>query len=142
MNHFKITLRSILIVCTALSLSSVGRSEIAMNVYKNIPDGNASLGKLAFKKYRCFDCHQFSDMYTESESVSNIKGPAIAFTNEDNMSIATAIINPSHSIAPGYGKGSPEDEQISPMTNFKNQMTVQELIDLVAYLKSEKRKSL
>ncbi len=142
MRHLKIAFKSIIIVCTTLSLSSVGGSEVVTNSYKNIPDGNASLGKLAFKKYRCFDCHQFSEMYIESESTSNIKGPSIAFSDKDNISIATAIINPSHSIAPGYGKGVPEDEQISPMKNFKNQMSVQELIDLVAYLKSEKRKSL
>ena len=50
--------------------------------------------------------------------------------------LVTAIINPSHSLAPGYPKELITKDNQSAMANFNDTMTVRQLIDLVAFLQS------
>ena len=48
--------------------------------------------------------------------------------------LITAIINPSHRLAPGYAKEVVSDDGESKMLIYNTHMTVQELIDIVMYL--------
>ncbi|MEX2494523.1 MAG: hypothetical protein WD448_00460 [Woeseia sp.] len=50
--------------------------------------------------------------------------------------LVTAIINPSHKLAPGYRKEdvSANGESLMAYANLNRVLTVQELIDIVAYL--------
>jgi len=50
--------------------------------------------------------------------------------------LVTSIINPSHRLAPGYAKEKVSDNGKSNMYTYNRHMTVQELIDLVAFLQS------
>ena len=50
--------------------------------------------------------------------------------------LVTSIINPSHSLAPGYPKELITKDNQSAMANFNDTMTVRQLIDLVAFLQS------
>lgn len=50
--------------------------------------------------------------------------------------LVTAVINPSHDLATGYPKDLVQEEGASRMTDFNDVMTVQQLIDLVAFLQS------
>ena len=48
--------------------------------------------------------------------------------------LVTAIINPSHKLAPGYAETEVAIEGESRMPVYNGYMTVQELIDIVMYL--------
>ena len=50
--------------------------------------------------------------------------------------LVTSIINPSHRIIRGYPKEVVEKDGKSRMLNFNSTMTVQQMIDLVAFLQS------
>ena len=53
--------------------------------------------------------------------------------------LVTAIIDPSHTLARGYAKEKIADGEKSKMANFNDQMTVQQLIDLVGFLQAQYR---
>jgi sulfur-oxidizing protein SoxX len=50
--------------------------------------------------------------------------------------LVTSVINPSHRLAPGYAKENVSEDGESNMYTYNRHMTVQELIDLVAFLQS------
>ncbi len=50
--------------------------------------------------------------------------------------LVTSIINPSHRLAKGHATEDISDEGKSLMTNYNDVLTVQQLIDLTAFLQS------
>ena len=50
--------------------------------------------------------------------------------------LVTAVVNPSHNLAPAYSREVGTRDAPSPMGDYNATMTVQELIDLVAFLQS------
>ncbi|MBU3760181.1 MAG: cytochrome c [Candidatus Omnitrophica bacterium] len=124
------------------------------------PLGDRAAGREVFLKYQCFACHQVQhDASMKSPfSAAETRGPDLAPNAQRPLSLAeeqmkalrleagipqpdytpefyaAAVMAPSHSIAPGFGKGSAEDLALSPMKDFSSVMTVQELKDVVAYL--------
>ena len=101
--------------------------------------GDAADGRDAFIAYRCTACHRVAGdpelpLPTGAQPAPLLKyGP-----DTPSHQIAQAIVVPSHSIAEGFGKGTPEDVQKSPMRDFDDVMTVKHLRDIVTYLKSQR----
>ena len=104
-----------------------------------LPEGNIEKGQAAFVQLKCNECHR----------VQGVQMPALTSTVASNIvlggevtriqthgELVTAIINPSHGFAEGFNKESAKDGKISPMRDFNDQMTVQQLIDLVAFVQS------
>ncbi len=124
------------------------------------PLGDKLAGREVFKKYECFICHnvKHDSALPLPSAPSETRGPDLAPHSDRPLSLvgaqmkglrasagipepnytaesyAASIMAPSHSIAPGFGKGSAEDAVQSPMKDFSSTMTVKELKDLVAYL--------
>ncbi len=105
------------------------------------PAGNAAAGQEVFVKLECYSCHEVRgerfprpDPKAEPGKV----GPelsAMASLHPPEY-FAEAIINPSVVIEEGKGYRAPDGK--SKMPSYNDLVTIQEVIDLVAYLKALK----
>lgn len=106
-----------------------------------LPDGDAARGRQAFTALHCNSCHTVAG--TDIEYVG-AGAPKVALGGTTTYvrtygELVTSIINPSHKLAPGY---PPEDvssdgESLMAMARLNEAMTVQQLIDLVAFLQDQ-----
>jgi cytochrome c553 len=97
-----------------------------------LPKGDASRGRAAFEKFECFKCHEVQGEKFPAPTDQSNAGPELA-----NMSahhppefFAESVVNPGAVIDRAYA--APDGS--SKMPSFNDSMTVQEVIDLVAYL--------
>lgn len=92
-----------------------------------LPVGDAAAGREAFVGFKCYSCHAVPNDPEMPPPDGEVQGPecggALAAKSRDY--IADSIISPSHIIPP------PEVD--SPMVNLRAEMSVQQLIDLVAF---------
>lgn len=103
-----------------------------------LPEGDIEKGKVTFKRLACNECHSISNIEWKGEK-DNLKiqlGGEIA-TQKSYGDLVTSVINPSHKVAPRYKENTSTEEDLSKMKNYNEVMTVQELVDLVAFLESE-----
>lgn len=108
----------------------------------SLPVGTAERGREAFIGLECHACHRI-----EGKDLPGYSGavvPAIALGGhtpqiESYGDIVTSIINPSHRLARSYRTGGWSGGRESPMAaRYLNEvMTVQQLVDLVAFLSEE-----
>jgi len=98
----------------------------------SFPDGDQKIGKTVFMKMECYACHDVK-LRRESLAKSGDVGPDLSgYSALPKEYLAESIIK-AHTVvaAPGYtvkeGKAS--------MGNYNHFMTIQEMIDLVAFLK-------
>ena len=96
-----------------------------------MPKGDPTNGRAVFEKFECYYCHevrgeQFPNPVESAPELSQM-GPMhpVEF-------FAESIINPNAFVPQAYR----ESDGKSPMTNFAAKMTVQELIDVSAYVAS------
>ncbi len=101
------------------------------------PAGNPAAGREVFVKLECYTCHEVKgerfpapDPGKVGPELSGMAGlhPAEYFTE--------AIINPNAVVEEGKGYRAPDGQ--SKMPSYNELVTVQEVIDLVAYLKGLK----
>lgn len=106
--------------------------------YFFIPKGNPAKGKKAFVKLKCTTCHQTADHASAVPPVAAKTGPTLGMTQAEYSSgwIANSIVSPSHTIAID-SDGQSEGGKLSRMPDFTNVMTVRQLIDIIAYIKSQ-----
>ena len=96
-----------------------------------MPKGDPAKGKAVFEKFECYYCHEVRGEQfpypTESAPELSQMGPMhpVEF-------FAESIMNPNAVVPKAYR----EPDGKSPMTNFAEKMTVQELIDVSAYIAS------
>lgn len=99
--------------------------------------GDAPAGREAFLAYRCASCHAVAGDLELPHPTAAVPAPVLKFGPKTPAHvIAQAIVAPSHTIAEGFGKGTPEEIQKSPMRDYNDVMTIRHLRDIVAYLKS------
>jgi hypothetical protein len=102
-----------------------------------LPDGDAAAGQQAFVDLRCNACHEVSGVPIEYlEGVARISLGGKTTRIKTYGELVTSIINPSHKIAPPHRDAGAEHRGESLMTYaYLNEiMTVQQLVDLVAFL--------
>lgn len=102
-----------------------------------LPDGQAEAGRTAFVDLRCHACHRVDGVdlprpVAEPE-VPVVLGGEVMHPKTDGELI-TAIINPSHELAPGYPAEHVARGDRSRMGDYGYAMTVQQLVDLVAFI--------
>lgn len=104
-----------------------------------LPKGNIEPGQAAFISLKCHACHsvagvQLPEIAAELNPQVQLGGevPRINTYGE----LVTSIINPSHKLAQGYSKELVSIEGESRMKIYNDVLTVQQLIDLVAFLQS------
>jgi sulfur-oxidizing protein SoxX len=105
-----------------------------------LPDGNAEVGKQLFVQLECNSCHTIPDLElaapVEEGPVSVKLGGRISRVKNYGQ-LVSSIINPSHKIVRRYPKEEVSADGESLMPIYNETMTVQELIDLVAFLQAQ-----
>lgn len=105
-----------------------------------LPEGDAERGKQAFLDLKCHTCHEVAGLEDElprptATPVVDVTLGGLAMREPTDGELVTSIINPSHRIYPG----AEERERVvsgseSRMANLNENMSVQQLIDLVSFL--------
>lgn len=104
----------------------------------SLPAGNAMAGREAFVYMHCHECHtvvgeQFPPVAMADPPFVELGGKVTRVKTYGEL--VTAIINPSHKLAQGYAAEQvTSDGEASRMPVYNGYMTVQELIDIVAFL--------
>jgi mono/diheme cytochrome c family protein len=103
----------------------------------SLPAGNAIAGKEAFVYMHCHECHSVAG--EELPALASSEPPFVALGGTVTRvktygELVTSIINPSHKLAQGYPLDVVTVDGQSRMPVYNGYMTVQELIDIVAYL--------
>lgn len=103
-----------------------------------LPKGDPAKGREVFAKLECYACHEVKGEKYPAPTERAKVGPELsqmAPLHEAEF-FAEAVINPGAVI--DKGKGYQAADGSSKMPEFNDAMTVKELIDLVAYLRSLK----
>jgi mono/diheme cytochrome c family protein len=103
-----------------------------------LPQGNPAKGREVFAKLECYSCHEVKGEKFPAPSDKGKVGPELAMMGplHEAEYFAEAIVNPSAVIDKGKGYQAPDGT--SKMPSFNDSLNVQELIDLVAFLKALK----
>jgi hypothetical protein len=104
------------------------------------PAGDVSAGRQAFMDLKCTACHAVASEADFPKPVSANPGPPIGpgTAKSDPSYLVAAIMTPSHAISPNT---SPEvraaiEGRLSPMGDYSHAMTVRQMVDVYAYLRS------
>ena len=99
------------------------------------PAGNAAKGREVFQKLECYSCHEVRGESFPGPSDTARLGPELSAMGLIHPAeyLAEAIINPSAVIERNRGYAAPDGS--SKMPSYSDSLTLQETIDLVAYLK-------
>lgn len=108
-----------------------------------LPDGNAEIGQRHFVELGCVYCHSIAgkeDLIVPPDTIEPILdvalgGPTTKIATYGQL--VTSIINPSHKVAPEYRDTSITAMGQSMMRNYNSMMTVDELIDIVAFVQDQ-----
>jgi mono/diheme cytochrome c family protein len=104
----------------------------------NWPKGDAAKGREVFQKLECYSCHEVTGEKFPAPTDRNKVGPELSVMGpmHDADYFAEAILNPGAVIEKGQGYQAADGS--SKMPSFNDSMTVQELVDLVAFVKGLK----
>ena len=100
------------------------------------PRGDPVKGREVFVKLECYGCHEVRGERFAAPRDAERAGPELSAMGPVHEAeyFAEAIINPSAVIE--KGKGYEAADASSKMPSYNDSVTVQEVVDLVAYLKS------
>ncbi|CBE68605.1 protein of unknown function [Candidatus Methylomirabilis oxygeniifera] len=110
-----------------------------------IPDGDHHAGRQVFVDLECFKCHEVvGEDFPAAEAEQGDVGPALSGMGAMHSAeyFAETMIDPNASAAWRIKHHKTEREEYlgadgtSKMPSYNDSMTVQQLIDLVAYMKS------
>jgi hypothetical protein len=100
-----------------------------------LPEGDAEQGKATFMKMRCFTCHVVRVPGEETTTVGKAPGPVLGpgYAELPAEYLAESIIRAHKTVAaPGYQAR----KDVAGMGNYNYFLTLEELIDLVAFMKT------
>lgn len=99
------------------------------------PKGDPAKGRAAFGKFECYACHEVRGESFPALTDQRSVGPELSVMGPLHGAeyFVDAIIDPSATIEKGKGYQAPDGS--SKMPSYNDSMTVQELIDLVAFLR-------
>jgi len=129
------------LLISALALTAAGLagcdSDPMSEIGFRLPEGDPVAGRETFLYMQCNECHtvyeeQLPEIPFAEPPYVQLGGPVSSVKTYGQ--IVTGIINPSHDLARGYAEEVVSEEGESKMYNYNRYMTVQELIDLVAFL--------
>jgi hypothetical protein len=133
---------ALFVVAVAASCNQPPSDAGSQAVTVALPIGDVSAGRKAFVDLKCTACHAVPSESEFPAPVSANPGPSIdaRVGGRDVSYLVTAIVSPSHELSPST------DEKVraqltgvlSPMGDFSQTMTVRQLVDLQAYLRSVK----
>lgn len=123
-------------VVAALGLTACNEGPKSSKGFR-LPDGNPENGKAAFLSLQCHSCHQVIGVELPAPSSKSpihvpLGGEVTKLRSYGDL--VTSIINPSHSLTPGFERTQVEGSKLSSMPEYNRVMTVGQMIDLVAFL--------
>jgi len=100
------------------------------------PAGDPKKGREVFTTLECYKCHEVKGEAFATPTDRDRVGPELSFMAplHESEYFAEAIINPSAVIEKGRGYAAPDGT--SKMPSFNDSITVQDVVDLVAFLRS------
>jgi mono/diheme cytochrome c family protein len=105
----------------------------------SLPEGNYDQGQAIFAQLECNSCHSAAgadQLDPDNAEVSLALGGASPRVTT-YAELMTSIINPSHRLSHRLSREKSSHEGQSLMKNYNDVMTVQQLIDLVAFLQPQ-----
>jgi len=102
-----------------------------------MPPGDAVEGRKVFVAMECFACHEVKgESFPQSSKMPRGIGPELTGmgTHHPAEYFAESIVNPNRVIVQGPGYDAPDG--LSKMPSYADSMTLKQLVDVVAYLKS------
>ncbi|MBK8858140.1 MAG: c-type cytochrome [Opitutaceae bacterium] len=123
----------------ALFVLLVGCSDPKSGTGFRLPDGEVGAGREAFVRLNCHLCHTVSGEKFATAPVAGVivvplGGEVVRVKTYGQL--VTSIINPQHIVSPNYKGKYTDAAGKSLMPDYNQGMTVDELINLVAYLQS------
>lgn len=109
-----------------------GAPEVPADWTFTVPEGNATDGHITFMRMECYSCHVLKGIKDQVPTDSGNIGPDLTgYRGVAKEYLAESIIT-AHTVvaAPGYTV----TEGKAGMGNYNHFMTIQELIDIVAFL--------
>ena len=108
-----------------------------------LPGGDIAQGEQVFVDFNCHGCHtipdmEFPDVDFAPPFILEIGGEVYRVKNYGEL--LTAVVNPDHIISPKYIamlEKANREAVISPMPYYGEEMTIAELLDLVAFLHAQ-----
>ena len=108
-----------------------------------LPGGDIPQGEQVFVDFNCHGCHtipdvEFPEVDFTPPFILEIGGEVYRVKNYGEL--LTAVVNPDHIISPKYIAmldRAGREAEISPMPYYGEEMTVAELLDLVAFLHAQ-----
>ena len=99
-----------------------------------LPKGDPAKGREVFEKLECYSCHEVRGERFPAPNAPALAGPELSMMGPLHSPefFAESIINPSAVIERNDGYAAPDGS--SKMPSYNSLLTVQETIDLVAYL--------
>lgn len=128
----------ILLIVVSGALGCTGGSEQSGRGLA-LPAGDVERGKEAFLELRCHACHEVEGLDAPAPVATpqvDVKLGGLAMREPTDGELLTSIVNPSHTLIPGHEEERVMSGSGSRMADYREVMTVQQLIDLVAYLHS------
>jgi mono/diheme cytochrome c family protein len=104
-----------------------------------VPPGDAAKGRAVFVTMECFACHEVkSEEFPQNTKRDREPGPELTGMGSHHPAeyFAESIMNPNRVIVQGPGYTGADG--LSKMPSYSETMTLQQLVDVVAYLKSLK----
>lgn len=133
------TLMRVLVLCACIgALAACDTGPQSARGFR-LPDGDAAKGQEIFVELECISCHRISEMELPAPQSP---GPVTVVLGGETQTVKTygelvsSVINPSHKLIRGYPEEAVSQDGESLMTVYNDRMTVQQLIDLVAFLQS------
>ena len=130
-------------MAVCLGLLSLGCDQQSQGF--NLPKGNIEQGRMTFILMQCNSCHSVTG--TEIEGTRGVPWDGIEGKDGIHVQLGgkvsriktygdlvTSIINPNHKLSRGADPETITENGESKMSLYNEVMSVQELIDLVAYL--------
>jgi len=101
-----------------------------------LPRGDPGAGRKAFEALSCPSCHRVAGEEKLPEPVSANRGPTLGRYQAEQVParLAMSIFSPSHEITATLRE--PREDDLSPMGDFSEAMTVRQFLDLIAYIRS------
>ena len=127
------TFKACLGILALLALPAVVADDAAETVSLVLPKGDPQAGRAAFVALGCTSCHRVAG--EEGSPVSANPGPTLGHYQGQQQSsrLGMSIFAPSHEIT---GTVRNREDDLSPMPDFSDAMTVRQFLDIIAYLQS------
>jgi mono/diheme cytochrome c family protein len=107
-----------------------------------LPEGDIQRGQAAFVALQCHTCHTIEGATLPapaSKSTINVVLGGDVARVKTYAELVTAVIYPSHRISTKFDKRLMGEGKLSPMPEFNHIMTVEQMIDIVAFLQPQYR---